>query len=89
MPIHDHVLTLSCPDRPGIVTAVSGAISARGGNILEAHPFNDAETGIFFLRTVFALSDCVAPEAFARGWSRSRRRMRWTGSSGRRTGGCR
>ena len=44
------VLTLSCPDRPGIVHAVSGALARRGGNITESQQFGDPETGLFFMR---------------------------------------
>ncbi|SED66961.1 formyltetrahydrofolate deformylase [Ruania alba] len=44
------VLTLSCPDRPGIVHAVAGAIATRGGNITESQQFGDPETGLFFMR---------------------------------------
>ncbi|WP_303324906.1 formyltetrahydrofolate deformylase [Actinomyces radicidentis] len=44
------VVTLSCPDRPGIVHAVTGALARRGGNITESQQFGDAETGLFFMR---------------------------------------
>lgn len=44
------VVTLSCPDRPGIVHAVSGTLARRGGNITESQQFGDAETGLFFMR---------------------------------------
>jgi formyltetrahydrofolate deformylase len=47
------VLTLSCPDRAGIVAAVSNHLAAQGGNIVEAQQFGDAETGRFFMRLVF------------------------------------
>ncbi|QNK00565.1 formyltetrahydrofolate deformylase [Dyella telluris] len=47
------VLTLSCPDRAGIVAAVSNHLAGQGGNILEAQQFGDAETGRFFMRLVF------------------------------------
>lgn len=47
------VLTLSCPDRPGIVAAVSSHLATRGNNILEAQQFGDTETGRFFMRLVF------------------------------------
>lgn len=50
-----YVLTLSCPDVPGIVTAVTGHLYRHGGNILEAQQYDDLETGRFFMRTVFAL----------------------------------
>ncbi|WP_026048595.1 formyltetrahydrofolate deformylase [Actinomyces timonensis] len=44
------VLTLSCPDRPGIVHAVTGALARRGGNITESSQFGDEESGLFFMR---------------------------------------
>lgn len=47
------VLTLSCPDQPGIVAAVSGHIATRDGNILEAQQFGDPDTHRFFMRIVF------------------------------------
>lgn len=51
---HAYILTLSCPDRPGIVHAVSGFLYQRGGNIEEAAQFNDHGTGLFFMRVRFA-----------------------------------
>jgi formyltetrahydrofolate deformylase len=48
------ILTLSCPDRPGIVHAVTGVLAAQGGNISEAAQFNDQDTGLFFMRVRFA-----------------------------------
>ena len=47
------VLSLSCPDRPGIVAAVSTMLFDSGQNILDAQQFNDIETGRFFMRVVF------------------------------------
>lgn len=49
-----YVLTLSCPDKPGIVHAVSGFLFERGGNIEEAAQYNDHDTGLFFMRVQFA-----------------------------------
>ncbi|MEY3428159.1 MAG: Formyltetrahydrofolate deformylase [Pseudomonadota bacterium] len=48
------ILTLSCPDRTGIVHAVSGFLLERGGNIEEAAQYNDHATGLFFMRVQFA-----------------------------------
>src|SRR5215469_12207363 len=48
------VLTLSCPDRPGIVAAVSTFLFDSGQNILDAQQFDDVETNRFFMRVVFA-----------------------------------
>ena len=50
------VLSLSCPDRPGIVAAVSTMLFDSGQNILDAQQFNDVETGRFFMRVVFTAS---------------------------------
>ncbi len=50
-----YILTLSCPNRPGIVAAVSRHLYEHGGDIHEAHQFDDAETGRFFMRVAFRL----------------------------------
>jgi len=49
-----YVLTLSCPDQPGIVHAVSGQLLGWGGNIEEAAQYNDTHTGLFFMRVQFS-----------------------------------
>ncbi|GAB3091494.1 formyltetrahydrofolate deformylase [Lysobacter terrae] len=49
-----YVVTLSCPDRPGIVNAVTGRLLHHGGNILDSQQYNDLATDRFFMRTVFA-----------------------------------
>ncbi len=49
-----YILTLSCPDRLGLVHAVSGFLLERGGNIEEAAQYNDHDTGLFFMRVQFA-----------------------------------
>ncbi|XUM22188.1 formyltetrahydrofolate deformylase [Bradyrhizobium oligotrophicum S58] len=54
---HQYVLTLSCPDRPGIVSAVSTFLAHNGQNILDAQQFGDFETGHFFMRVVFTAAD--------------------------------
>jgi formyltetrahydrofolate deformylase len=48
-----YLLSFSCPDRPGIVAAVATYLFESGCNILQANQFEDAETGRFFMRTVF------------------------------------
>ena len=48
-----YTLTLSCPDRLGLVHAVSGFLLERGGNIDEAAQYNDPDTGLFFMRVQF------------------------------------
>lgn len=44
------VLSLSCPDKPGIVRAISGLLAAHGGNITESQQYGDEGTGLFFMR---------------------------------------
>ncbi len=51
------ILTLSCPDQPGIVARVSALLFERGANILDAQQFDDEETGRFFMRVVFDPGD--------------------------------
>jgi formyltetrahydrofolate deformylase len=57
MPDHQYVLTLSCPDRPGIVSAVSTFLAHNGQNILDAQQFSDVEDNKFFMRVVFTAAD--------------------------------
>jgi len=59
-----YVLTLSCPDRRGIVHAVSGFLFEQGGNIEEAAQYNDHDTGLFFMRVQFAC-DALTHEALS------------------------
>ena len=47
------VLTLSCPDRPGIVHAVSGALVALDANITDSQQYGNPSTGQFFMRVAF------------------------------------
>ena len=53
----DFVLILSCPDRPGIVHAVSGFLVEHGGNIVESQQFGDGLTDRFFMRIGFTTGD--------------------------------
>jgi len=50
MDVQHLVLALTCPDRPGIVHAVTGVLAARGGNITESQQFGDPGTSLFFMR---------------------------------------
>ena len=44
------VVTIVCPDMPGIVHAVTGAIVSAEGNITESKQFSSDDTGRFFMR---------------------------------------
>lgn len=76
-----YVLRLSCPNRPGIVAAVSTCLFEAGANILDAQQFDDEATRQFFARLEFdpaapsfnveALRERFAPigERFAMDWN--------------------
>lgn len=63
MLLNRYLLTLSCRNQPGIVTRVTGDLFAHGGNILEAHQFDDTETGRFFTRILFNVPAAVSHTA--------------------------
>jgi formyltetrahydrofolate deformylase len=44
---------VKCPDRRGIVAAVSGYLADNQASIVESNHFNDPVTNAFFMRTVF------------------------------------
>ena len=54
-PPRELILTLSCPDRRGIVAGVAGLVAERGGNIIDSHQFGDPDHGVFFMRIHFAV----------------------------------
>ena len=51
-----YVLTLSCPNRPGIVAAISGNLAELDANITEAQQFDDRDSTVFFMRIVFEVA---------------------------------
>lgn len=51
--LNRYILTLSCPDRKGLVHAVSGFVLEHAGNLEEVSQFSDIDTGLFFMRVDF------------------------------------
>jgi formyltetrahydrofolate deformylase len=51
----EYVLTLSCPDRPGIVYAVSSFLVQHSGNILASQQYGESPGGRFFMRVHFSV----------------------------------
>ena len=49
----DLIATLKCADQPGIVHAMTKAVLACNGNIIENQQFTDLQTNIFVMRTRF------------------------------------
>ena len=62
-PAGDFVLTIDCPDRPGIVHAVTGFLVEHGGNIIESQQFGDRLTDRFFMRIDFETAGSPSAEA--------------------------
>ena len=48
-----YILILKCPDRKGVVAAVSGYLADNDASILESNHFNDSIEDMFYMRTVF------------------------------------
>ncbi|NED10343.1 formyltetrahydrofolate deformylase [Streptomyces sp. SID9124] len=84
-----YVLTLSCPDKQGIVHAVSSYLFMTGCNIEDSQQFGDHDTGLFFMRVHFSAGTPVTVDklrasfaaigdSFAMDWQihRSSERMR-------------
>jgi formyltetrahydrofolate deformylase len=64
----EYVLTLTCPEAPGIVFAVSRFVMEHGGNISASQQFDDRLTDRFFMRVQFRLEHADAEalrQAFA------------------------
>ncbi|WP_426999087.1 formyltetrahydrofolate deformylase [Pseudarthrobacter sp. N5] len=57
------VLTVACPERPGIVHAVSSFLAERGFDISEHQQFDDHVSGTLFLRTAFTGAGGVSADS--------------------------
>jgi formyltetrahydrofolate deformylase len=51
----EYVLTLSCPDKPGIVYAVASFLVQHSGNILASQQYGERPDGRFFMRVHFTV----------------------------------
>ena len=60
-----YTLVVSCPDRVGIVAAVSRFVADRGGSLTESNHHTDADQGWFFMRNVISANSLnVSLESF-------------------------
>ncbi len=76
----EYILTIDCPDRPGIVYAVTGFLFEHGSNIVESHQYSDLSTQRFFMRVHFdTVSGDDTHESIARDFAEIAARfdMRW------------
>src|ERR1700689_2055070 len=51
----EFVLTLSCPDKPGIVDAVSSFLVQHSANIIDSQQYGEPDGGLFFMRVHFSV----------------------------------
>ena len=61
----EFVLTLSCPDRPGIVHSVAAYLHGSGGNILDSQQFADVPANHFFMRVQVEMLGETPPDLSA------------------------
>ena len=76
----EYTLVTSCPDRPGLVAAVAGAIAAHGGNLRESHNHTDVQARWFFMRNVFNGAPAFDETAFRQAFGElaDAHAMRWS-----------
>jgi len=66
----EYVLTLSCPDKPGIVYAVASFLVQHSANILASQQYGESPDGRFFMRVHFSVPPHgVQPAGLERGFS--------------------
>jgi formyltetrahydrofolate deformylase len=51
----EFILTLSCPDKPGIVYAVSSFLVQHSANIITSQQYGEPDDGLFFMRVHFSV----------------------------------
>ena len=80
MPGPHFVLTLVCPDRPGLVAGVAQMLALNGGNILDSQQYNDTESQRFFMRVAFELPGGADRARFETGFAgyAAANHMEWT-----------
>src|ERR1700757_4739468 len=59
----EFILTLSCPDKPGIVYAVSSFLVQHSGNIIDSQQYGEPDGGLFFMRVHFSVPQPGRPTA--------------------------
>ena len=57
-----YLLKISCKDKPGIISMITGALAEWEANITELDQFSDPETKNFFLRLLFTIEEYQLPK---------------------------
>ena len=63
------ILTVTCPSTRGIVAAIATYIAEHDCNITDSSQFDDAQTGIFFMRVSFKHDDTIDLDALSEGFT--------------------
>ena len=65
----EYYLQVSCPDRAGLIAAITGAVASEGGNILDLRQHTAADIDSFFLVALFAIDlGSRSPQGFESGF---------------------
>ena len=77
----EFILTLSCPDKPGIVYAVSSFLVQHSANIIDSQQYGEPDGGLFFMRVHFSVPPPGPARSGVRRWRRTHRRRSTTPSA--------
>ncbi len=64
-----YIVTLTCPDRIGVVADTAGYLAGQGCNVLESAQFGDSGDRRFFLRCLFDAPQDLTPERLEAGFA--------------------
>lgn len=64
----EYALKVVCPDRSGLIAAVTGSIARSGGNILDMSQHTATDIGAFFMKIRFEAADSFETSAFEAGF---------------------
>ncbi|MFA6507837.1 MAG: formyltetrahydrofolate deformylase [Treponemataceae bacterium] len=59
---YQYYLNIACPDQPGLIASITGAVAEAGGNILDLNQHTAVDLNMFFLKALFALPKDVTDE---------------------------
>lgn len=59
---YQYYLNIACPDQPGLIASITGAVAAAGGNILDLRQHTAVDLNMFFLKALFALPKVTRDE---------------------------
>ena len=60
---YQYYLNIACPDQPGLIASITGAVAAAGGNILDLRQHTAVDLDMFFLKALFALPKVTREDA--------------------------